>query len=342
MRRREPGRRPRRTRLVLLAVALALATGACYFGSEFGSGYEGPRFDHSLHSEGVECTSCHAGATTEAKAGMPSRSQCRLCHKSLDEDKPPERQSTAFFEGDVLKSAHVTALSDEVVFSHEVHVTKYAVACTECHGDIAASKAVPASARVTMDRCISCHKKANRQDECAVCHSEVRADVAPPTHLQNWPKRHGKVMHMEGDADAARCTLCHVQQRDCVACHQAEPPADHTNYWRQRGHGISVRIDRGRCATCHQTDSCDRCHQENAPRNHIASWGSPLDKHCLSCHTPLSQESCVACHKSTPSHLLAAPMPPDHTPGMNCRQCHGLSAPLPHPDKGDSCESCHK
>jgi hypothetical protein len=27
---------------------------------------------------------------------------------------------------------------------------------------------------------------------------------------------------------------------------------------------------------------------------------------------------------------------------MNCRQCHGHGAPLPHPDKGDSCTACHK
>jgi len=184
--------------------------------------------------------------------------------------------------------------------------------------------------------------------DCTLCHVEERDCVSchqttvPESHHREWTRRHGGVVRMEGSADAADCTVCHVQKRDCVACHQVEPPADHTNYWRQRGHGIAVRIDRNRCSECHQTDSCDRCHQETSPRSHTASFGSPLDRHCLTCHSPLSSSGCATCHKSTPSHALAAPMPPDHVPGMNCRQCHGLSAPLPHPDKGDSCTSCHR
>jgi hypothetical protein len=35
-------------------------------------------------------------------------------------------------------------------------------------------------------------------------------------------------------------------------------------------------------------------------------------------------------------------MPPGHTPGMNCRQCHGLTAPLPHADNGSECARCHR
>jgi hypothetical protein len=27
---------------------------------------------------------------------------------------------------------------------------------------------------------------------------------------------------------------------------------------------------------------------------------------------------------------------------MNCRQCHGMTAPLPHVDKGDDCNACHR
>jgi hypothetical protein len=43
-----------------------------------------------------------------------------------------------------------------------------------------------------------------------------------------------------------------------------------------------------------------------------------------------------------PSHSTAAPQPPSHSPGMNCRQCHGISAPLPHVTKGEDCNICHQ
>ena len=49
----------------------------------------------------------------------------------------------------------------------------------------------------------------------------------------------------------------------------------------------------------------------------------------------------MVCHKDTRSHALAAPKPAWHTPAMNCRQCHGVSQPLPHVDKGDNCNLCH-
>jgi len=335
---------PRLARIGSLATVLVV--GACVLASQLESDYVGPRFNHSLHGEdaGLECASCHRTADSAEDAGMPSSRQCALCHKDLDDGKPPEQQAAFFFEGDEVKSAHVTDLSEEIRFSHQAHVSEYGLACSDCHGDVATSTAVAASARVTMEECIRCHQqRSTKQDDCATCHLEIRADRAPENHLQDWSRRHGMVVRMQGTAEAARCTLCHPSERDCIACHQAEPPADHTNYWRQRGHGIAVRINRERCNTCHQTDSCDRCHRDTAPRNHTAGWGSPLDRHCLTCHTPItSQESCSVCHKGTPSHALAAPMPPDHVPGMNCRQCHGLSAPLPHPDKGDSCEACHR
>jgi len=54
-------------------------------------------------------------------------------------------------------------------------------------------------------------------------------------------------------------------------------------------------------------------------------------------------ESCFVCHKGTPSHNLAPPMPafPPHNAAMDCRSCHGVTAPLPHVDNGDSCTFCH-
>ena len=96
------------------------------------------------------------------------------------------------------------------------------------------------------------------------------------------------------------------------------------------------------CMTCHDADSCRRCHEELRPQSHAGMWGEPLDRHCLSCHEPLRSSSCGVCHSGTPSHEEATPLPPDHNPGMNCRMCHGNGQPLPHVDNGQTCTSCHR
>ena len=120
-------------------------------------------------------------------------------------------------------------------------------------------------------------------------------------------------------------------------------PRNHTNYWRQRGHGLTAQLDRMSCATCHRTDACERCHQEVLPRSHRGMWGGGQNTHCLSCHFPVeTQGNCVTCHKATPGHLGAAPLPPNHNPAMNCRLCHGNGVRLPHFDPGTACTACHR
>jgi hypothetical protein len=332
----------RRARIAWLATVAAAA--ACLLIEPGGGEDLGPRFNHALHGEeaGLECASCHLGAGTADLAGMPVLRQCQLCHAGMDEEKPPKLQAAWFFDEQGVRSAGVTLQSDEIVFSHRLHVADHGLDCADCHGDVASSTAIPADARVTMAECMDCHSRAERPNDCAECHREIRSDRAPADHAHGWTRRHGQVVLAGGGADAASCTPCHVGERDCNSCHRDEAPADHTGFWKERGHGIAVRVSRDRCATCHQSDSCDRCHRESAPRSHLGSFGSPQNRHCITCHEPLFGEGCFTCHKSAPSHTFAAPLPADHSPGMNCRQCHGLSAPLPHPDKGDSCIACHR
>ena len=68
---------------------------------------------------------------------------------------------------------------------------------------------------------------------------------------------------------------------------------------------------------------------------------------CNACHgggATFKEFDCATCHRDTPSHALETTLPAGHTPGMNCRQCHGpgLSQPFPHVDNGDDCNDCHQ
>jgi len=304
-------------------------------------------FSHRQHLESgdFDCTDCHSGAEDSEEPGMPSAAQCALCHSSLDAEKPPERRVKSLFGEDGYLAAHAGRQSDEILFSHQKHANR-GLECTACHAYVATDDgALPESGAAfltTMDDCVACHERSSGppESDCAACHVEIRAGVAPPSHRANWTRFHGSIVRGRADERSDQCALCH-KESDCASCHAIVMPENHNNYWRRRGHGLTASMDRQSCETCHDADSCNRCHEEVRPMNHVGGWGAPQDRHCLSCHEPVRGQTCGTCHAGTPSHDQATPMPPDHLPSMNCRMCHGNGQPLPHVDNGQTCTSCH-
>lgn len=320
-------------------VLMALSGAGCMLFS--GSEHEKPlAFPHKVHvDEGLECADCHPGATDGEEPGMPGLQSCLLCHKELDAAKPPEKQITSLFEGNTFKAIRANHLSSEVIFSHSRHAGVES-SCNTCHTGIETNERIGRDMHITMSRCMECHAERHVVDDCATCHREIRREVMPASHQQNWKQKHGQVVRAETNEIADTCSLCH-SEATCVACHMDVPPPNHNNFWRLHGHAIAASMDRQNCAACHRPDSCERCHQSMLPQSHSGMWGAPKDTHCNGCHFPLASNGCIVCHKSTPSHDTAAPMPPWHNPGMNCRQCHGVTQPLPHVDNGSNCTMCH-
>lgn len=329
-----------RIRSIWIAGLAVLGLGGCMLIDTLRGGEDRFAFSHSIHAEELDCTDCHLGAEDEDVAGVPGLAQCLLCHEEDDPEYPPERRIEALFADGKYLSTGVYALDDEVIFSHPDHAS-IAPDCTACHAGIEANDDVAKLARVSMDDCMSCHQTLKIANDCTSCHTELTRETEPATHHQSWIQSHGPRFRAGSEAVAQRCDMCH-QKSSCDACHLVDPPQNHTNYWRRRGHAITSRMDRESCTTCHRSDFCNRCHEDSIPMNHAGMWGSTRNNHCLTCHFPLRSEGCITCHKGAPSHQNAAPLPADHSPALNCRQCHGLTAPLPHVDKGDECILCHR
>ncbi|MBI2932567.1 MAG: cytochrome c3 family protein [Planctomycetes bacterium] len=333
-------------KLRALATVLLLATAACGVARLLGLQEKPSRlFSHKVHgsAQELECLSCHPTAEKEDKAGMPpSLKKCMLCHEGIDEKKSPPQQLAALYPGEKPAWSAVTALPDEVIFSHKTHQAAK-LACSECHAGIEHSEAVTENVRVGKDACMTCHARRGKSNDCAVCHRVLRKDLAPSTHARNWRPSHGHVVRSGEDLPYAnRCALCHTET-SCTTCHQDETPRNHTNFWRIQGHAVAADVDRSSCATCHRSDFCDRCHRETAPRSHLLSWSGPGNRHCVSCHIPLSQDACFTCHRQA-SHMTAPRRPADPVHAgadeAGCRTCH-TGATLPHADNGDGCANCH-
>lgn len=333
--------------LRLAGLGALLCLGGCFLAEALKQSERPFAFSHRLHveDEGLECSDCHALWEDSEDPGMPRPAQCALCHADLDEEKPPDLQVAALFDGDRFRAARSGRQSEEILFSHQQHAGRSE--CSACHAAVASDDGELASraaeVRLSMDTCLACHATSAgpAEADCTACHAEIRQDAPPPSHHADWKRFHGSIFRARPEERRDQCALCHAPS-DCTTCHQIELPENHNNYWRRRGHGLTASMDRRSCETCHDTDSCSRCHEETRPLSHTGSWGEPRDRHCTSCHEPLRSTSCGVCHASTPSHEMATPLPPDHTPSMNCRLCHGNGQPLPHVDNGQTCTSCHR
>ena len=123
----------------------------------------------------------------------------------------------------------------------------------------------------------------------------------PDTHRGNWVENHGldaETNLLDTGPDGRTCLVCH-EKNDCISCHATRTPRDHTNYWRNQGHGMAAGANRERCFICHRQDYCVRCHNETAPRSHTANW---IDRHCQWCHLEggVPGGSCGVCHRRSP------------------------------------------
>lgn len=336
-----PLRSPRALRRLLL-VGLAFSASGCLVLQQMGWMGTEPGFSHRLHvvEEEMECLDCHLYYEDEDEPGMPRLGGCMLCHDDIDPDAPPELRAEAFFVDGEFAAASVTALDDEVIFSHLDHVTDED-GCADCHGEVAGSEGVPADwMAVDMEACVDCHAETGYSTECTACHQELTTETAPASHDGAWDRQHG--LRVRGGAcpeqTADRCDICHTES-SCVACHKEQPPANHNNFWRRRAHGLTARMDRDNCAACHEPDSCDRCHSSAVPQSHNSLWGGFKNTHCLGCHISGGENTCAMCHQAgTPSHSLAPPKPPGHNPASDCRECHMI---IIHVDDGGDCNQCH-
>jgi c(7)-type cytochrome triheme protein len=341
-----PRSRAGRIRAAIVGALALLSLAGCMIGKALSPGEKRFAFSHAAHGEAqsLACADCHSRWQDSEDPGLPRAAKCAICHSTLDAAKPPERQVASLFGDDGFRAAHASRQSDEIVFSHKSHAAR--TDCKTCHADVVRDTGSLAQLgdklRMSMDACIACHTASTgpRLSDCAACHVEIRAGVAPPSHRADWKRFHGTVVRGRPTERSEQCALCH-QPSECTQCHSIDLPANHTNYWRRRAHGLTASMDRQSCSTCHDPDSCQRCHEEMRPQSHVGGFGAPQDRHCLYCHEPVRSSTCGVCHPATPSHETATPLPPDHNPAMNCRMCHGHGQPLPHVDNGQSCVTCH-
>ena len=135
-------------------------------------------FDHRHHvrDDGIDCVYCHETVETQAFAGIPSTERCMGCHGQIWTESPelaPLRASWTTHTP--IRWKRINSLPSYVYFHHGVHI-QAGVQCAQCHGSIRDMPRVMRARVLTMNFCISCHRKQQNSrrishlTSCTTCH----------------------------------------------------------------------------------------------------------------------------------------------------------------------------
>lgn len=300
------------------------------------------------HGRTDDCAACHACSKPTAE------SPClRACPRTRSTPSaPPDNRGPDMIVLDAFAGEPgIEDLFLPVPFDHRGHATMAEMAggCTVCHHHTPEGGAhpacrtchevAPARENIRMPglkgayhrQCINCHRDWSHETACDICHmprtGEASGDQKLPSHGDILGKMHPPIPEPDtefyqlesGDAPGKRVIFRHKEHIhrfgiSCASCHQDDSCQrchEVGNQHRQRE--ITLAEHHSPCAACHQVDAperCGRCHWEEGqpqpPPFDHASTGWPLSRH----HRELT---CRKCHEQIP---FVAPDP-------TCDACHG-------------------
>lgn len=278
-----------------------------------------------------------------------------------------------------------------LIFSHQQHVVDNEIECSVCHEASDGGMSIPGH-----EVCANCHEidEAKPSAECLLCHkakspSEIETKVYSAESAAE--KKEIVFSHKTHTYMDATCKTCHVrierstsvktlelpQLEACLGCHDGEKApiedcsvchaegspvnATHKVSWDTQ-HGLESKFGNAKCMVCHEQTTCIRCHQDEKPRDHNASWrriahGAEAAwnrQRCMACH---QEDFCERCHRETEPrshrggwesgptrHCFACHFPISSSPCSTCHKDapHPNAPASPHPPfNGFECDECH-
>jgi menaquinone reductase, multiheme cytochrome c subunit len=130
-------------------------------------------FSHKIHADsGLECNDCHQNFRSHASSGRPRLEICSNCHSESQGKSEEEKKLQAFIQkGEEIAWQRLYHVPPDVYFSHRTHVVLGEIECQKCHGDIGSSSKSPSAAvKISMKKCMSCHKERQVTNDCIACH----------------------------------------------------------------------------------------------------------------------------------------------------------------------------
>ncbi|MCC6145715.1 MAG: hypothetical protein IT368_18055 [Candidatus Hydrogenedentes bacterium] len=291
---------------------------------------------HPMEAMTIDCSICHLDP-------LPTANNAKL--KPCPRPGGPE-EAAAQESPDVFIIGELSDIYVPVVFPHKLHasMTEMGVGCEACHhhnpeGRILNCKDCHGGPSNPVDlnqpslkgayhrQCLACHRDWSHEQACSMCHVKRDPNVAfePPADATDFlgmlhpnievPDK--KVYHAKNLEDAPLITFHHK---------------DHAEVF-----GLS-------CASCHQKENCNNCHDVQKTRPaHIKQ-----DPHqdCITCHKDQIEGNCAFCHDTEErgpfNHEARSGFALASYHGeVNCQQCHNKEGGS-FASTGRECSTCHE
>jgi len=315
-------------------------------------------FGHAAHFKAIkdlQCTDCHkplgapetkppAGAVaapapgaSEAKTegasagkyyGLADWALCQRCHSPA---KMPD------LKPDVARFQVPRSVS---TYDHEKHAKHSPMECVACHRTVVSSAKASDHLTPTMETCWTCHAKVTTfagesGARCDLCHTATDNHAAGPEKAAVFAQViEKKVPVADVPAEvmpAAHARLLGAQWLGNIS--QDQKPADHTEVFRTRTHGLRSQEPTAKCYACHTSQKCNECHETEPPPSHTLRF----DRSTHGRAATLRRESCTACHQADMCQACHEIAPPGHTLAFRRDGAHGRSAKT----NTRACFTCH-
>jgi hypothetical protein len=129
-------------------------------------------FSHKTHAgaNDIHCLFCHRYAPVSPVAGIPAVADCRACHQFISPNAQEIKKLSEYWDKrEPIPWVRVYRLPDYVYFPHMMHV-RAGVACSFCHGEVAAMERITRSVSLKMGWCLNCHREHKASIDCWTCH----------------------------------------------------------------------------------------------------------------------------------------------------------------------------
>jgi len=129
-------------------------------------------FSHKLHAgdNAIPCLFCHRSASASPVAGIPAMADCRACHLHISPNAPQIKLLNELWDkGEPISWVRVNGLPDHVYFPHMMHL-RAGLACSVCHGEVAAMERITRPVTLKMGWCLNCHRQNKASIDCWTCH----------------------------------------------------------------------------------------------------------------------------------------------------------------------------
>lgn len=212
--------------------------------------------------------------------------ECNDCHRRVDLRPDAKTGKVDWVDVGVCRNCHLPfpGLSDKC----EMTPADFNADCTTCHTGARA----PKHTSKYLSRTIAPH-------ECKGCHGGRALGWDALHERDDWFDLHGDEALRNG---VRSCYSCHdFGMKFCDTCH-SELPASHkpAEEWK-RDHPAAAKADTRVCHTCHEVESCKRCHLSHEPGwrdRHPTFVHKQGSSSCRRCH---SESFCTYCHMSASS-----------------------------------------